>query len=195
MSFFVVVLTLSSDGFAQDDPAGPQPEAAVSAPAEPAAEPDGGRFRFGINGTVGLESVSGDGASLSGAMYGLDLRLGWQINNLLAVYAQPHLSFGSLSTDTGGGELSGATGTFIGTVMAEATFVDRLFVGAGLGYGVLNNPSGLAIDIRAGGYPLMDKADDRPRRKGLMLAMDFRSVFIDGGTGVLVMGQLGYEAF
>jgi hypothetical protein len=166
------------------------PQTAEAAPAEA----DGGRFRFGINGTAGLESVSSSGSSVSGAMFGVDLRLGWQFSHLLAIYAQPHLSFGSLGTGSGNA-VSGATGTFVVTVMGELTFLDRFFAGAGLGYGQFNNPSGLALDFKAGGYPLMGHGDNGIRRKGLMLGLDFRPVFLSGATGLLVMGCVGYEAF
>lgn len=128
-------------------------------------------------------------------MFGADLRLGWQFNDLLAVYLQPHLSFGSLSASSGRATVSGATGTFIGTIMGEATFLDRFFAGAGVGYGMFNNPSGFAIDLRAGGYPLMGRSDTGPRRKGLMLGVDFRTVFLDGATGIHFTGNIGYEAF
>lgn len=172
-------------------------EAAPSPEAAPAAVDTGdrGRFRFGINGSGGLERVSANGASASGAMFGMDLRLGWQLSHLLAVYFQPHLSFGSLEANGAGAKVSGFTGTFIGTVMGEATFFDRFFAGAGIGYGVFNNPSGFAIDLRAGGYPLMGRSERGPRRKGLMLGMDFRTVFLDGATGIHFTGGLGYEAF
>ncbi|HEY6879487.1 MAG TPA: hypothetical protein VI299_15780 [Polyangiales bacterium] len=165
-----------------------------TAPAPPTTG-DRGRFRFGINGSGGLERVSANGASASGAMFGMDLRLGWQLSHLLAVYFQPHLSFGSLEADGSGAKVTGFTGTFIGTVLAEATFLDRFFAGAGVGYGVFNNPSGFAIDLRAGGYPLMGRSERGPRRKGLMLGMDFRTVFLDGATGIHFTGGLGYEAF
>jgi hypothetical protein len=128
-------------------------------------------------------------------MYGADLRLGWQVNNLLAIYAQPHLSFGSLGTSVAGAPISGGTGTFTGTVIGEVTLVDRVFAGAGVGYGLLNNPSGPAIEARAGAYPLMGRGEDGIRRKGLMVGVDFRSVFVSGATGILFMGCIGYEAF
>jgi hypothetical protein len=111
------------------------------------------------------------------------------------VYAQPHLSFGSLSADGQDAAISGGTGTAIITFLGEATFADRFFAGAGIGYGVLNNPSGFALHLRAGGYPLMGKAENGVRRKGLMLGIDFRTVFVDGATGLLITGGLGYEAF
>jgi hypothetical protein len=176
---------------ASPPPAGASPTPAASAPAPD----DGGRFRFGIDGTVGNETVSASGISVSGLMYGLDLRLGWQVNNLLGIYTQPHLSFGSLSTTSGSVPVSGATGTIVATVMGEITLIDRIFIAAGPGYGILNNPSGLAIEARAGGYPLMGKSDTGPRRKGLSLAVDFRSVFVSGATGTLIMGCIGYDAF
>lgn len=194
------VLLLAPAVAAQQAPASSAaPPASSAAPpasaAAPAAPEDGGRFRFGINPTVGLERVSASGASVSGVMYGADMRLGWQINNLLGIYAQPHLSFGSLSTTAGGVPISGGTGTFVVTAMAEGTFIDRIFVGAGGGYGVLNNPSGFTFEARAGGYPLMGKGKDGIRRKGLMIGGDFRSVFVSGATGILIMACVGYEAF
>ncbi|MFO0722358.1 MAG: hypothetical protein U1E65_01165 [Myxococcota bacterium] len=158
---------------------------ALHASAQEAAPRDGGRFRFGIDGAGAFESVS----PLSGPMFGLDLRLGYQINDMFAVYAQPHLSLGSLSS----GAVSGLTGTFVGTVMAEATFSDRFFVGAGAGYGILNNPSGPAIEARVGGYPLMSHHD--ADRSGLMLGVDVKTVFASAATGVVVMGCIGYESF
>jgi hypothetical protein len=181
--------------FAQQTPSAPDGSSTASTPPAASAPIDGGRFRFGINATAGLERVSASGQSVSGTMYGADLRLGYQINDLIAVYAQPHLSFGSLGTSVAGTPVSGSTGTFIGTVMGEVTLIDRVFVGGGFGYGVLNNPSGPTIDLRAGGYPLMSRSDKYARRKGLMLGVDFRSVFVSGATGILVMGAIGYEAF
>ena len=163
--------------------------------SSPAAATAGqGRFRWGIDATGGLEDVSGGGASVSGPMFGLDARFGWQLNDMWALYAQPHLSFGSLSTSGAGFSISGGTSTFTGTVMGEATLAERFFAGAGVGYGILNNPSGLTVEARGGFYPLMSRDEDG-RRKGLMLGVDFRSVFISGATGILAMVTVGYERF
>jgi hypothetical protein len=128
-------------------------------------------------------------------MYGADLRLGWQVNNLLAIYAQPHLSFGSLGTSVAGAPVSGGTGTFVTTVLGEVTLIDRVFAGAGVGYGMFNNPSGVALEARAGAYPLMGHGEDGVRRKGLMVGIDFRDVLLSGASGIMVMGCIGYEAF
>lgn len=151
---------------------------------------DGGRFRFGVNGAVGYESVG----PVGGPMFGADVRVGYQINDLIGIYAQPHLSFGSLST-SGASSVSGATGTFALTALGEITINDLIFVGAGAGYGILNNPSGFTLHGRAGLYPLSGHDDDGAGRTGLMVGADIKTVFIDGATGVLVTATVGYESF
>jgi len=190
VAVFAVVVLSSTSAWAQEAAPivapGPAP-----APAPAPADADGVRFRWGIAAALGLESVS----VYSGAMYGFDARFGVQINHLLGVYVQPHLSFGKLTGSGAGAGVSGATGTFSTAVLGEATFLDHFFVGAGFGYGVLNNPSGPMFQARAGGYPLAGRADNGIRRRGLMVGVDFRTIFIDGATGVLVMGGIGYEAF
>ncbi|HUU02808.1 MAG TPA: hypothetical protein VM425_15350 [Myxococcota bacterium] len=164
---------------------------ATPEPADASAAQDGARFRWGISLGGGYEKVS----SFAGPMGGLDCRLGVQINDMWAVYAQPHLSVGSLSTGTGGLGLSGLTGTFGAAALGEVTLIDRFFAAAGVGYGVLNNPSGFMLQARLGGYPLMGRGEDGARRKGLMLGVDFRTIFVEGYTAILVFGTIGYEAF
>lgn len=171
------------------------PETPADGPGIASGPSIGGRFRFGIDGVGGLESVGSNGVSVSGPMFGADVRLGWQLNDLFAIYAEPHLSFGSLSTSVAGSTVSGGTGTFVGTLMGEATFQDTFFAGAGFGYGVLNNPSGFAVEARGGFYPLMWRGEDGVRRKGLMVGADFRSIFASGATGILVLATVGYEVF
>ena len=201
LTLSIVTLLMAASVSAQEEEEAASAESpaeaapATEAPADESADADRSRFRFGINGAAGLESVSQSGVSASGAMFGLDVRLGWQFSRMLAVYLQPHLSFGSLSASGGGATVSGGTGTFVGTIMGEATFLDRFFAGAGIGYGVFNNPSGFALDLRAGGYPLASRNENGGRRKGLMAGVDFRTVFLDGATGILFMGCLGYESF
>ncbi len=81
------------------------------------------------------------------------------------------------------------------TAVADVTLMDHFFVGAGGGYGVLNNPNGPVVHFRLGGYPLMGKSDTGPRRKGLMLGADMRLFFVPNNTGMQLMGAIGYEAF
>jgi hypothetical protein len=165
--------------------------ALTSVPALAQEASDGARFRWGISAGGGYEKVAG----FSGPMGGVDCRLGVQINDMWAVYAQPHISIGSLSTGTGSLGIAGLTGTFGVAALGEVTFIDRLFAAAGVGYGVLNNPSGFMVQARLGGYPLMGRGEDGIRRKGLMLGVDFRTIFVQGYTAILVFGTIGYEAF
>jgi len=172
-------------------------EAATPAPAAVApndAVLDGLRFRFGVSGGVGFFSAQNEGGSqkVSCTYYGTDLRFGAQINNLIGVYAQPTLGY---YTANGSGGL--AAGGLLGfAAIADATFLDRLFVGAGLGYTVYNEPAGITPIFRIGGYPLMSSSDQKARRKGLMAGIDLRLTTPDGlKTIVMPTFNLGYEAF
>ncbi len=148
---------------------------------------DGGRFRFGVAG--GLGPMSGAGANLT--YYGADLRFGWQINNAIGVYAVPQLGYYTLNG--GGGTLGG--GLIGASVVADYTLFDRLFLGAGLGYAVLNSPSGFEVHFRLGGYPLVSRSDEKVRRKGLMLGADLRLHMLQGATFVAPTFNIGYDAF
>lgn len=178
-----------------DDSPAPASESAESAPPAEGAPPaeaaktDGPRFRFGVSGGFGLVAIPG----LTALYTGVDLRFGVQINDLIAVYAQPQLGgyWGeALPGIVGTGGLVGAS------AVVDFTFIDRMFVGGGVGYAVLNSPSGVELHLRAGGYPLMKKYDDRARRKGLMVGLDFRIHLIDGVDPIVSpILSVGYEAF
>jgi hypothetical protein len=143
-------------------------------------------------GGAGLLSVSDDlGNSASGGYYGLDLHLGAQINDMIGVYAVPQL--GGYSLDVG--SMTGFGGLIGGSAVVDFTFIDRIFVGGGGGFAVLNNPSGAELHLRAGGYPLVSRSDEKVRRKALSLAVDFRVHFVDGFTGVAPTFNIGYESF
>jgi len=200
------VLTASAFAQAQEvEPGAPEkaPAAAEAAPAEAAAPaaatanggvPDGVRFRFGVGGGIGFFSAASEvgPAKVSCTYYGSDLRFGAQINNLIGVYAQPTLGYYSAN---GSGGL--AAGGLLGfSVIADATFIDRLFVGAGLGYTVYNSPGGMSPILRVGGYPLMSRSEEKARRKGLMVGADVRFTSLDGlKTIVMPTFNVGYEAF
>src|SRR5262249_9991288 len=122
---------------------------AVAAATE--ASSDGLRLRHGIAFSGGEEIGSGPSSGLTGELYGLDWRIGAQLNNLWAVHLNTHLSFGNAHI----GGASGTTGNFAEAVMVERMLMDRFFVAAGGGYGVLNNPRGPLLQFPLGGYPLM----------------------------------------
>jgi hypothetical protein len=157
--------------------------------AMPAPRSDGVRFRGGI-------SLGGGGAFVAGwnlGMVGVDGRLGVQINNLIGVYAQPYFQLGTGSRNN----LTGFTGFAGGSVMVDFTLFDRFFLGAGGGGAILNNPAAGELHFRLGGYPVMGRGLNGIRRKGLMLGVDLRVYFVEGGIGQVidVMGGIGYEAY
>jgi len=206
-----VVLTASGLAQAQEtapDATGTPPAAEAAAPAEapapapaaaaPVVDDTGGavkddvRFRFGVSGGIGFFTASDDFNSVSCTYYGLDLRFGAQINNMFAVYGEP--AFGYYTTGENGA--LGAGGLFGFAAVGEVTIIDRFFAGAGIGYTIYNNPSGISPILRVGGYPLMSRSDVKARRKGLMLGIDLRFTPLEGlNTIVMPTFNLGYEAF
>jgi hypothetical protein len=205
----VIAVVLTTSGLVQAQTA--EPEVGTPVEAAPAATPapaaavpngsdtsgavaDGARFRFGVSGGVGFFTAASEAgsASVKCTYYGLDLRFGAQINNMFGVYAQPTLGYYSVN---GGGGL--AAGGLLGmAAVVDATFADRFFVGAGVGYTVYNSPAGITPLLRIGGYPLMSRSDTKARRKGLMLGADLRFTSLEGlKTIVMPTFNLGYEAF
>jgi hypothetical protein len=173
-------------------PAATAPAAAGGDASSPVA--DGARFRFGVAAGIGFFTAASEvgTAKVSCTYYGADLRLGAQINDLLGVYAQPTLGYYSVD-DAGGLAAGGLLGV---AVVADATIIDRFFVGAGLGYTVYNSPAGVTPILRVGGYPLMGRSEQKARRKGLMLGADLRFTSLEGlKTIVMPTFNLGYEAF
>jgi hypothetical protein len=211
-SMVLVCLTSSSIALAQGAPADPaaDPSAApvvaaatdasatntggsLSTPAPaptPAPEPSSSGLRNGFSLSAGQE-FGGD-RDISGTMFGVDWRIGWRVNQPISVYLHSHLSFGSATEGNGA---SGVTGTFASALMAEYLLPMRVFVAGGAGYGVLNNPSGMLIEARAGYYPFENKSAGKSRR--LNVALDYRSYFANQGYGRVnhVALSLGYDRF
>ena len=210
----VVAVVLTASAFAQAQeaepeatgkaPASEEPAPAAAATPAPAAAAatggdtstvaDGGRFRFGVAGGIGFFTAASEVGSskVSCTYYGTDLRFGYQINNMVAVYGQPTLGYYSAN---GSGGL--AAGGLLGlAAVADVTLIDQLFVGAGLGYTVYNSPAGITPILRVGGYPLMGRSDQKARRKGLMVGADLRFTSLEG-LKMIVMPtfNVGYEAF
>lgn len=178
------------DALSDEDAAPAEEAVSGDGDAAPAAESrgGGGRFRFGIAGGAGPLSAD----NLDMTYYGMDLRLGWQINDELGVYVQPQLGYYKLD---GADALFGSGGLLGASIVADYTLFDMLFVGAGVGEAVLNNPSGMELHFRAGGYPLMGRNEKSGRRKGLMLGIDFRLHFVEDYTFVAPTFNIGYESF
>jgi hypothetical protein len=185
-------------------PPGPAPVYRPHAQSEQAevSTEDKVRFRGGISAAAGglFSSV------ISGFQAGFDGRIGVQINNLIGVYAQPHLVFGPV----GVAGVSSVIGVLSGTGLVDITLADHFFLGAGGGFGIVNNPYGPVAHFRLGGYPLMGRGESAGRRKGLLLGADVRLYFLSGQTGQTgptsstsattltvteITGAIGYEAF
>lgn len=181
----------TSDPNAQ--PAGdPNAQPVMYAQPAPGPEPvviDTPRFRFGVAGVLGGTTVPD--ADFSGWLVGMDFRFGLQLNDLIGIYAQPHFSGGS-GTERG---ISGGYGVVVGTVNVDFTLFDFVSFGAGVGYGVINNPSGPALHFRAAVYPVSGRSVVDNRRRGLMIGFDLRTIFTELGTGIQYTGGIGYEAF
>lgn len=179
---------------AAPEPAAPAAVAPVPAPAPAAASTSG--LRNGFSLSVGEEfGTTTDAAkrSFSGQLYGLDWRIGWRVNTPISVYLHSHLSFGTVGPDQGSG--GGVTGNFAAAVAGEYMLPMRVFVGAGGGYGVLNNPNGPLLEARAGYYPFKTEAAGKARR--LNVAVDARWYMVGDpyGTVTQISVSLGYDRF
>ena len=187
---YFAVLMLQTTASATEPTPAPPPE------ADPGSS--GLRRRTGISLLVGSERVSDDfGNHLSATMYGFDTRWGVQINDHLGIYVPLHLSIGNFREIEGSvlGIPAGLTGTLAATVVADVTLMDRFFVGAGMGIGVLNNPHGPALHFRVGGYPLMGPLAGSDRRRGLSVSGDLRLIFAEGLSATIPTLSLGYDSF
>ena len=113
------------------------------------------------------------------------------MSDALGVYLHSHLSLGSIRTDN----VSGYTGNFATALTGEYTLPMRLFVGAGVGYGVLNNPSGPLVGVRVGYYPFAHTGPGKARR--LNVALDTRLYFVSAGGESITMKHIavsiGYD--
>jgi hypothetical protein len=175
---------------AQPAPATTTTAATTPEPASVAPADGGATLRNGFSLSAGEEFASVAGMSLSGQLYGVDWRIGAKLSDALSVYVHSHLSFGTAHIGTA----SGVTGNFAGALIAEYTLPQRIFVGGGGGYGVLNNPSGPLAEARVGYYPFQAKTTGAKVRR-LNVALDGRWYFADGITVTQVALSLGYDRF
>jgi hypothetical protein len=150
---------------------------------------DGLRSRVGFSVMGGATLIEG----LAAPSFGGEARIGVQINHLVGVYGTPHFVIGNV-----GGNALSTFGLFAATGDVDFTFLDHLYVGAGGGFGVVNNPVGPVLHLRLGGYPIMGRGENGYRRKGLQIGADMRVYFTSDaavGTVTEITGGIGYEAF
>ena len=149
------------------------------------------RLRNCISISAGQEYGSGPSSGFSASLFGGDWRIGAQIDDNYAVYLHTHLSFGTGKI----GNASGYTGNFAAALIAERMLPMRFFVGAGGGYGVLNNPDGPLAQLRAGWYPFEQDTNQKMRR--LNVALDSRWYFAGDQVGTVthIALTVGYDRF
>jgi len=191
-SMVLVCLFSSSAALADGTDGAPAPVAAATMPvAAPAPAGDGISLRNGFSFSASQAFGSGPSSGLSESLFGGDWRIGARIANDWAVYMSTHLSFGSAKF---AGQ-SGVTGNFAAALIGERSLPMRTFVGAGGGYGVLNNPSGPLAQLRAGWYPMAASNDGKSRR--LNVALDTRFYFAGDAIGTVsqVALTVGYDRF
>lgn len=172
-SLAVVLVCLASSSVALADP-------------DPAPSPSG--LRNGFSLSAGQE-FGGD-RDISATLFGVDWRIGYRLSEPISVYLHSHLSFGSGKEGNGA---SGLTGNFATALIGEYKLPMGLFVGAGGGYGVLNNPNGPLLEARIGYYPFDTTSAGKSRR--LNIALDYRAYFANQGYGRVdhVAVSLGYD--
>ncbi len=178
-----------ADPVAIQPPSPPPPSTLESPPPE-----RGATFRNGFSLSVGQEfGTSNIGNKFTGQLYGVDWRIGMQINKAIGVYLHSHMSLGSIATNN----MSGYTGNLATALTAEYTLPFRVFLGAGAGYGVLNNPSGPLVGFRVGYYPFATTSSEKKRR--LNIALDTRLYFVSAGAESITMKHvavsIGYDRF
>lgn len=161
---------------------------------QPAEREEEVLFRGGISGGGGIMYFTTDsqlGGSVLAGVGGVDGRVGVQFNDLIGLYVQPQVGLYGAS-----GAIGGLAG---GAVVVDFTFFDQLFVGAGAGAVVLNNPAAAEVILRVGGYPAFGFGEDGNRRKGLMLGIDFRLFIAPFNSETIIAPSptfnIGYEAY
>jgi hypothetical protein len=149
---------------------------------------DGVRLRVGASATGGALLVE----STTAAAFGGEARIGVQINHLIGVFGTPHFVISNV-----GGGLLGTIGVLAVTGDVDFTFLNHFYVGAGGGFGVVNNPSGPVLHLRLGGYPIVGRGENGVRRRGLQLGADMRNYFVANPVGTVteITFGAGFEFF
>jgi hypothetical protein len=150
---------------AEAAPATAAPAPAAASPADkdkvPAEPADEARLRIGFNVNGGV----GSGGDLSGPALGATLRVGWQLNHLMAIYGQvsPYAWFGGTDKTTAGGAKIevGAVSSVQVTPLFSLTPIDLLEVAAGpsldrMGGGSVGaSTTGASASAFSGFYPAL----------------------------------------
>lgn len=196
--------------YAQPQPVYVQQQRPVYVQQQPQYVQRGGRFRYGIDVGGGWMFTGGDGGGLSGASLTGSLRLGWQLNDQLAVYYQGDLPIGLAGGTIGGREYGGAAIVLGNGIMGEWTFGDILSLGAGpsLDYAAgavcASGSSSLCVgsagvffgfQARASVSLISASAGENTRRRGLRFGVSSHTSVISSSVFQFFDLHLGYEWF
>jgi hypothetical protein len=170
----------------------------------------GGRFRYGADLGGGWMFTGGDGGGLSGASITGSLRLGWQLNDQLAIYYQGDLPIGFAAGSVGSYDYSGAAVVLGNGVMGEWTFGDILSLAAGpsLDYAagaVCSSTLSTSCIGSAGAYfgfqarvsvsLVSQSMGENTRRRGLRFGLSSHTSVIEATAFQFFDLHLGYEWF
>lgn len=191
----------------------PAPAPAPYKEGEPPEQGDEGRIRVGFNLNAGI----GTGNKLKGGTIGATLRIGYQIDHLMAVYGQvsPFVFFGGYSkNDAAGSDASlSAIGGFQFTPMFSLTPVDIFEIAAGPSLDRLSggsaggSVSSTSISTSGSAYSafyfglharaalhLGPKPNVKTgRRVGFSIGLDVHPTFGEGGTVTFITLGLGAD--
>ena len=184
----VALAASSASALAGERP--PEAPAADASRAKEAAPASGPRLRAGIAAGGGYFWRSGPSFGIGH----LDARLGGQLGDVVAIYAQ--LQAGGWGAGGGSGQSFDTGGSVLsGTAIVDFTMGDAFFLGVGAGGGAFRaDPTG-TLHLRMGGYPIVAHGDDGMRRNGFMIGADLRAYLSPIAVGISPTLSLGYEAF
>lgn len=170
----------------------------------------GPRFRYGVDVGGGWMFTGGDGGGLSGVSLTGSLRLGWQLNDQLAIYYQGDLPIGLASGTIGTRDYSGAAIVVGNGIMGEWTLGDVLSLGAGpsLDYAAgaicVSDSSSFCVgesgvyfgfQARASVSLISASQGENTRRRGLRFGLSSHTSVISSTVFQFFDLHLGYEWF
>ena len=151
------------------------------------------RNGFSLNAGIYRGSIDPGDIDISATMFGLDWRIGLKLSPSLAIYLNSHLSIGPQKL----GAQDDIAANLSSAAIVEYTLPQRVFFGLGGGYAVVDNPTGVMIQGRAGWYPLAKSFEQVHRR--LNVALDLRYFMLsEGGQDAKITQvslSIGYDRF
>jgi hypothetical protein len=151
------------------------------------------RNGFSLNAGIYRGSIDPGDIDISATMIGADWRIGLKLTPAIALYLNSHLSLGPQKV----GAQDDIAANIATAAIFEYTLPQRVFFGAGAGFGIVDDPSGPMIQVRAGWYPMAKSFEQVHRR--LNVAFDLRYFMLsEGGQDAKITQvslSIGYDRF